>query len=843
MKRSGVFLCALLLGVTMISSRSGAVEKSEYYGRISDGLLSMPATVVDGNDAICYSGLRKESLPATYRNLRVPAVKNQSSFGTCWAHAATACLEINLLKNNPELSVDSIDLSELEVAYYAFFSAMDPLGGFDGDSYSYRKSSGVLNIGGNYDFFTNVMGDGIGICNESLVPYTNARDVNVSDTSSNVYMSLQRGDPAYDDSVVMMTGYHCFNPLIFTAGKTEPTVNIAAIKAAVYEYGAVTIGMDYKSSYINKSGAYYNPEKYSTSTNHDVVIVGWDDTFSKSKFSQIPSGDGAWIVRNSYGTSSGDKGYFYLSYYDNHIIDCVSYEASYKKDYDNIYQYDGGPYSTYNRDKHYFADIYEVASTQGVEELNMIFVENYISADNVPYKVYVYKDVSTDNPESGTLEYSNDFYTETKGQEGKYITLDSPIVLYPGERFSVVVKYEGDATILSDWDGDISGVSMNKTLCTTPHNKTVSFEKSGTSWNACNSNIHLKAYTKKATGGKKPEAIVLGDKEISIFEGDRYALKASVLTDDCEKLLRWKSSNNSVASVSSDGVITAGVAGSAVITVFGYYDKDVFATCKVTVKKSPFGKITYYMEDCVNPPDQPAVYEIGKTTKLKPATATRPGYVFDAFYSEPMQINRITEIGPKSTGTVKVYGFTRKVSMLSVSNIVKGVEIKWEKPNVAEKIYIYRKKAGSSSYKKISTLTGNKTAHYVDTTAVNGVKYTYVVKFSKGSEKVTAAKPLTIMRLVKPKISKVRNNNSRSVSVSFAGNTKCTGYQVRYSTSKTYTAASTKYVTVKKGKVSFTIKKLKKNKTYYISMRGYYKKGSVKYYSVWSKTHKIKITK
>ena len=61
--------------------------------------------------------------------------------------------------------------------------------------------------------------------------------------------------------------------------------------------------------------AYYN--WVSSAGNHAVTIVGWDDTFSKSNFKWASNieGDGAWIVRNSWGPNWGNNGYFYVSYY------------------------------------------------------------------------------------------------------------------------------------------------------------------------------------------------------------------------------------------------------------------------------------------------------------------------------------------------------------------------------------------------------------------------------------------------------------------------------------------------------------------------------------------------
>ncbi len=59
--------------------------------------------------------------------------------------------------------------------------------------------------------------------------------------------------------------------------------------------------------------AYYNPS--SKRGGHAVTIIGWDDNYSRDNFSpNKPNKDGAWLVQNSWGSSWGNEGCFWMSY-------------------------------------------------------------------------------------------------------------------------------------------------------------------------------------------------------------------------------------------------------------------------------------------------------------------------------------------------------------------------------------------------------------------------------------------------------------------------------------------------------------------------------------------------
>jgi C1A family cysteine protease len=88
----------------------------------------------------------------------------------------------------------------------------------------------------------------------------------------------------------------------------------SAIKDYVYNNGPMFVamvaanGLGWPTEFSQYDGSYALYYDGPGSLDHAVLIVGWDDTLSHA------GGQGAWIVKNSWGTDWGEDGFFYIAY-------------------------------------------------------------------------------------------------------------------------------------------------------------------------------------------------------------------------------------------------------------------------------------------------------------------------------------------------------------------------------------------------------------------------------------------------------------------------------------------------------------------------------------------------
>ena len=201
-------------------------------------------------------------------------VKDQEIEGNCWAFAAMAALESCIMKANGTV----YDLSEENLKnLMAKFS-------------DYGNFAFETDDGGNMFMSIGYLASWLGPVYEEMDKYS-------SNSVSLLYDAI-----AHVQNVIFIP-------------RTSLTEN-DNIKEAIMKYGAVVATMHYSSAYLGKDKVSYYVNTQGLGSNHAVTIVGWDDNYSKENFKTTPPGDGAFIVRNSWGPDWGENGYFYVSYYD-----------------------------------------------------------------------------------------------------------------------------------------------------------------------------------------------------------------------------------------------------------------------------------------------------------------------------------------------------------------------------------------------------------------------------------------------------------------------------------------------------------------------------------------------
>ena len=129
--------------------------------------------------------------------------------------------------------------------------------------------------------------------------------------------------------------------VLFLPARTGPLDN-DAIKWAVSTLGGVAGAMAFESEYMALESPSYYSSQPGLFLNHYVTCVGWDDHYPADQFTGSPPGDGAFLIKNSWGTDWGDAGYFWISYYDaNFGQDMAVYSgAQSASNHDAIYQHD-----------------------------------------------------------------------------------------------------------------------------------------------------------------------------------------------------------------------------------------------------------------------------------------------------------------------------------------------------------------------------------------------------------------------------------------------------------------------------------------------------------------------
>lgn len=516
-------------------------NKAPYYSNTYESQVYNISSIGANEHEIIINENPKFNNPLpTYYNLiddgLVTPVKDQENGGNCWAFAAMASLESCILKaTGKTYDLSEENMKNLIQLYSDYGLALDTNDG------AYIST-------------------GLGYLVSWLGPVNETEDV-------------------YDDHTVlsplMDSMTHIQNILLLT--RTGYLDN-DAIKEAILNYGAVGTGIGYDSKYFNnKTNAYY---AVYAGLNHAVTIVGWNDTYSKTNFLNTPDGDGAWIVKNSWGEDWGDNGYFYVSYYDWNIAKMGLTGSSFTfilnetMKYDKNYQYDvcgKTSYSSANNDVMWYQNIFTATDNEALAAVSTYFEKE----TNWTLSVFVddiLKLTKTGKSNAG-------YYT---------INLDELIQLKKGNIFKILFQIEaGSRTVIPICEESGSNKFLSQ--------KGLSyFSYDGEIWHDLYASLYPSVACIKAFTILNVDAVM--DLKVTYTEYNPVEITTSLLDEygriikDGEVTFKLEDTEINVPIINGQAQLTYNFTNSGINTIEAIFNSAYTIsskTCKVNIKKIP----------------------------------------------------------------------------------------------------------------------------------------------------------------------------------------------------------------------------------------------------------------
>lgn len=176
-------------------------------------------------------------------------------------------------------------------------------------------------------------------------------------------------------------------------------------------------------------------------------------------------------------------------------------------------------------------------------------------------------------------------------------------------------------------------------------------------------------------------------------------------------------------------------------------------------------------------------------------------------------------------------------AITDITNTSSGVKVQWRKASGASGYYIYRQ-SGQGSWYKVGTTSS---LNYIDRSVSNGQLYRYKICAYNSGGTGNSSSAVTICYVSRPKITSIKNNAKKALTMKWKKHAQASGYQIQCSLKSNFSGART--VSAGKSSTSKKLSSLTKGKTYYVRLRSYKTVSGKKYYSEWSTSMKKKVSK
>ena len=299
---------------------------------------------------------------------------------------------------------------------------------------------------------------------------------------------------------------------------------------------------------------------------------------------------------------------------------------------------------------------------------------------------------------------------------------------------------------------------------------------------------------------KKPQFITASD-FVKTVDDMPFLIHA---TSDGDGNLTYNSSDESVASISEEGIIVIKGAGTAQITI---------TAAETDLYKAAQKIITITVNDESDSGKEPQIITASNFTKT---VGDMPFFI------------QATSDGDGI--------LTYKSSNESVANVSEEGIIVIKGAGTAQITITASETDTCKASEKVITVTVNPGASSGQTTG-NGQNTNNTGNSENNSN--ANADSIRETESTKAKIKSAKNTKSKTLTLKLNGQSDCDGYQIQYGLKKNFKGAKT--ITKQTGSV--TIKKLKVKKTYYVRVRTYKKIAGNTYYGKWSNRKSVKIKK
>ncbi len=234
-------------------------------------------------------------------------------------------------------------------------------------------------------------------------------------------------------------------------------------------------------------------------------------------------------------------------------------------------------------------------------------------------------------------------------------------VVYSLNRKSLSMEKGKEATLsVKGSDGsmptqEVRWISSDETVATVDQQGTVKAQTAGTACITVQVGENSYDSCMVAVEDKELQAILFEKDKLELTEGETEKLSVSLIPEETstDKTLRWSSSDNTVAAVDENGVVTAVSGGSATITAVSV--NGIEESCQVQVNALPRYTVIFDSDLGDEPQTVTGILE-GQKTKL-PAHPVRTGYKFGGWYTEKNGQGTVFNENTPVEGSLTVYAY------------------------------------------------------------------------------------------------------------------------------------------------------------------------------------------